>query len=409
MINEDPNFKANTQNASKISTNRSVTRSSRDEFSAKTIQTLRDMAGNVCSKPDCHVSTHGSKANRDGVVSVGVACHIKAAARGGPRYDPDQSSEQRKHRDNGIWMCQTHSRLIDADDSPYSVAVLVGWKTFAELRANEMVNSRSFTEVELRNAARLESAALLEQLISRISTITSPPAKADIVGKWDLSAAQQLAERSLENFDWSVLIPEPQDPVTHYFYNEYYLHLRDRERIVLAFSSKECDASYHACSPHMSFFEFEKTNEGWDLIAEGVGVFWGGGWGEPPEIEVLPISYETFGVFMKDGGGNQGWFNLRQSLHIKMGDTFKLVLELIVGQCAPDDRGWSSELRIIERPSGYHDIEVMRSGENGPQDLQVLDPVENGYATICDSNGKISSHDIFRFDGREYRRNIAIL
>ena len=408
MSNEDLNVKAMTNKSPKARVSKKAMRSGRDDFSAKTVHLLRDMAGNVCSKPDCHVHTHGSKAKRDGVFSVGVACHIKAASPGGPRYDPDQSPEQRKHPDNGIWMCQTHSRLVDADDSPYPVEVLEAWKHLAELRANEMVNKRAFTETELSNAARTESVALLEQLVNRIGVLTSSTATADIVGKWNLSAAQQLAEKALENADWSVLIPEPQQPVTHYFDNEYYLHLRDRERIVLAYSSKELDAEYHACSPHMSFFEFEKSNEGWNLIAEGIGVFWGGSWGNPPEIQILPISHETFGVFMKDGGGNQGWFNIRQSLHIKMGDTFKLVLELVVGQCAPDDRGWSSELRVVDRPNGYYDIEVTRSGDNGPKDLQMLDTVENGYATICDLNGKICSHDVFKFDGRQYRRDVAI-
>ncbi|WP_405119923.1 hypothetical protein [Pseudomonas leptonychotis] len=408
MINEDLNVKATEIESPKAMPDKKAMHSGRDGFSTKTIHMLRDRAGNVCSHPGCHVHTHGSKAELDGVFSVGVACHIKAAAPGGPRYDPDQSPEQRKHYVNGIWMCQTHSRLIDADDSRYSVEVLEEWKRLAELRANDMVNKRAFTESELSNAARTESVALLEQLVNRIGPLTSTSAKADIVGKWNLSTAQQLAERALNNADWSALIPEPQQPVTHYFENEYYLHLRDRERIVLAYSTKERDAEYHACSPHMSFFEFEKTSEGWNMIAEGIGVFWGGSWGNPPEIKLLPISHETFGVFMEDGGGNQGWFNMRQSLHIKMGDTFKLVLDLVVGQCAPDDRGWSSKLRIIDRPNGYYDIEVTRSGDNGPEDLQMLDTIENGYATICDSNGKICSHDVFKFDGRQYRRDIAI-
>ena len=199
MSTEDLNVKTTANKSPKARANKKAMRSSRDDFSAKTVRQLRDMAGNVCSMPECHVHTHGSKAKRDGSFSVGVACHIKAAAPGGPRYDPDQSSEQRKHPDNGIWMCQTHSRLVDADDSPYPVEVLEAWKHLAELRANEMVNKRAFTEIELNNAARTESVALLEQLVNRIGTPTPPTAKADIVGKWNLSAARKLAERALED------------------------------------------------------------------------------------------------------------------------------------------------------------------------------------------------------------------
>lgn len=91
MSDEDLNVKAITNKTPNARASKKSKRSGRDDFSAKTVQLLRDMAGNVCSKPDCHVHTHGSKAKRNGAFSVGVACHIKAAASGGPRYDPNQS------------------------------------------------------------------------------------------------------------------------------------------------------------------------------------------------------------------------------------------------------------------------------------------------------------------------------
>lgn len=147
----------------------------RDNFLASTVHRLRDMAGNVCSFPGCHVHTHGSKALRDGPFSIGVACHIKAAAPGGPRYDPDQTQAERKDIKNGIWMCQTHSKLVDADDSPYPVETLHEWKHLAEIRANEMVNKRAITESELNNAVHTGSVALLDRWVNRTgSPIDSP-------------------------------------------------------------------------------------------------------------------------------------------------------------------------------------------------------------------------------------------
>lgn len=124
------------------------------------------MAGDVCSKPDCHVHTHGSKAGREEAFSVGVACHIKTAAPGGPRYDAEQTSAERKHPDNGIWMCETHSRLVDADGMPYPVEVLNEWWKLAELRANEM-NRRAFTQAELSEAADRGPVKLLDKFINR--------------------------------------------------------------------------------------------------------------------------------------------------------------------------------------------------------------------------------------------------
>lgn len=139
----------------------------RDDFLAKTVQRLRDCAGNVCSYPDCYVHTHGAKASGDGALSVGVACHIKAAAPGGPRYDVTQTKDERRHIDNGIWMCQTHSRLVDADDSAYSVGTLLEWKIQAEIRSNSLVNQKSFTEKEIKAAVEEGTVSVLQRWVNR--------------------------------------------------------------------------------------------------------------------------------------------------------------------------------------------------------------------------------------------------
>lgn len=147
----------------------------RDDFIGSTSQKIRDSAGNVCSYPGCHVHTHGAKSNGEGTVSVGVACHIKAASPGGPRYDEQQTSDQRRHFDNGIWMCQTHSRLIDADDSAFSVETLLQWKRDAEVRSNSLLNQKSFTEKEVKVAAELGSVDLLHRFVNRANDPLETP------------------------------------------------------------------------------------------------------------------------------------------------------------------------------------------------------------------------------------------
>lgn len=67
-----------------------------------------------------------------GVTNVGVAAHISAASPGGPRYDETLSSEVRSDIANGIWLCQTHAKLIDDDELTYTSAVLRDWKDTAE-------------------------------------------------------------------------------------------------------------------------------------------------------------------------------------------------------------------------------------------------------------------------------------
>lgn len=71
----------------------------------------------------------------DKVVIVGVAAHIKAAAPGGPRYDPLQTTDERRHSSNGIWLCTTHAKQIDDDPAHFTVEKIKGWKQGAEQRS----------------------------------------------------------------------------------------------------------------------------------------------------------------------------------------------------------------------------------------------------------------------------------
>jgi hypothetical protein len=104
----------------------------RDDFSARTIDQLAKRAGTVCSNPGCGRPTFGAAQSHDGFLNVGVASHITAAAPGGPRYDPNLTSEQRRHQSNGIWLCQTHGKAVDSDDGHFTVELLREWKRLAE-------------------------------------------------------------------------------------------------------------------------------------------------------------------------------------------------------------------------------------------------------------------------------------
>ena len=107
-------------------------KSSRDDSSAKTRLNLSLRAGGRCSHPSCRAATSGPRVDPQLHVSVGVAAHIRAASQGGPRYDPQMSAEERRGIGNGIWLCQNHARLIDADADHYPVPLLEKWKQDAE-------------------------------------------------------------------------------------------------------------------------------------------------------------------------------------------------------------------------------------------------------------------------------------
>lgn len=104
----------------------------RDDFSAKTKDLLAKRVGYRCSNPACRKLTCGANDNPSDFTNIGVAAHICAAAEGGPRYDRNMSSDERKNYANGIWLCQSCSKLIDSDISRYTVDKLNRWKSNAE-------------------------------------------------------------------------------------------------------------------------------------------------------------------------------------------------------------------------------------------------------------------------------------
>jgi hypothetical protein len=107
----------------------------RDDFPKQTITEIAKGVGYRCSNPECTRPTVGANAAQDGTITIGVAAHICAASPGGPRYEPAQTREARRAKDNGIWLCQNCGRLVDADAQKFTVEVLTGWKRSAQERA----------------------------------------------------------------------------------------------------------------------------------------------------------------------------------------------------------------------------------------------------------------------------------
>jgi len=107
----------------------------RDYFSSKTKRLLADRVGHVCSNPDCRAPTSGPQLESDKAVVAGDAAHITAASPNGPRYNPSLTPEQRRHHNNGIWLCVSDARIVDRDKCRYTVEILCRWKVEAEEEA----------------------------------------------------------------------------------------------------------------------------------------------------------------------------------------------------------------------------------------------------------------------------------
>jgi hypothetical protein len=132
----------------------------RDDFTKATVGTLSRRAGFRCSLPFCRKLTVGPGATPDASFSRGTAAHIiSASPDSGPRADPAATREQRVSIDNGIWCCADHGRIIDADESRYTVTQLQDWKKNHEesilLEAGGCVFGRgAISSVTLSNIGR---------------------------------------------------------------------------------------------------------------------------------------------------------------------------------------------------------------------------------------------------------------
>lgn len=104
----------------------------RDDFVKADKELLARRVGYRCSNPDCRKLTSGPHTSNDKYINIGVAAHITAASKGGPRYDENISSEERKSTENGIWLCQDCAKLIDSDSQRYTIELIKTWKAAAE-------------------------------------------------------------------------------------------------------------------------------------------------------------------------------------------------------------------------------------------------------------------------------------
>lgn len=107
----------------------------RDDFSQSVKDLLANRVGWKCSNPNCRKPTRGAGVEKTSIINIGVAAHITAASKGGPRYDENITVQERKSFENGIWLCQSCSKLIDSDEIRYTVDILKRWKDISEQMA----------------------------------------------------------------------------------------------------------------------------------------------------------------------------------------------------------------------------------------------------------------------------------
>ncbi|MDB0440175.1 hypothetical protein C4R89_11575 [Clostridioides difficile] len=115
----------------------------RDEFTKTIKRRLAERCKYACSNPYCEAglnkpgATIASHPNGEGVDTIGEACHIEAASEGGPRFNKNMTREERRSINNGIWLCNVCSKIIDSEEDKYTVDILKRWKKDSEIEFND--------------------------------------------------------------------------------------------------------------------------------------------------------------------------------------------------------------------------------------------------------------------------------
>lgn len=193
------------------------------DFSESVKSTLAKRVAHICSNPDCNASTIGPNDDVNKATSNGDAAHIKGALPGSARYDQNQSDEERKNIENGIWLCAGCHRIVDADESHYTVEQLKEWKIQAENNARRKQGKTNQLEYKIilksrwchettdddRYVSRYKLVARLNLWYNnkdvRVISITGigGSGKTSLVGNWLKKNNAELSREVDSLFYWS--------------------------------------------------------------------------------------------------------------------------------------------------------------------------------------------------------------
>ncbi|MGA4364543.1 hypothetical protein [Pantoea ananatis] len=137
----------------------------RNEFKPKDKILLAQRSGYICSYPTCEALTIAPNEENTGKTSsVGMACHIYAAADGNnaKRVNTNMTDEEISDISNGIWMCYTHGKLIDTDEVRFTPLLLREWKDI-----NEKIASRR-QELGVDYLTALKSVSLNKLISNKV-------------------------------------------------------------------------------------------------------------------------------------------------------------------------------------------------------------------------------------------------
>ena len=125
------------------------------------VRRLDTLSRNECAAPDCEKALIA----RDGETIVSKICHIEAASKKGPRFNPEMSEDERRHYNNLILLCDECHGIIDnlENESDYPVALLREWKKEHESKGLTALNAKKSLLLVAINAIASSSLEDVEE------------------------------------------------------------------------------------------------------------------------------------------------------------------------------------------------------------------------------------------------------
>lgn len=106
-------------------------------ISLKTHKILWGKSGNKCSFPDCKIDLVMDESETDDPSVVGEEAHIVARKKNGPRGISELTKEQRDKYNNLILLCSVHHKVIDDQETTYTIELLKQYKKEHENWVNQ--------------------------------------------------------------------------------------------------------------------------------------------------------------------------------------------------------------------------------------------------------------------------------
>lgn len=131
-------------------------------YTDRDLKLLFGKAGMYCAFPDCRARLLAKATGADDEAVLAYIAHIVAHSDTGPRANPDFPAELRDRYPNLMLLCGHHHRLVDAQDSEYTVEQLRAWKedleAWVEERLTDGMRDINFSELEIVCKAIINNA-----------------------------------------------------------------------------------------------------------------------------------------------------------------------------------------------------------------------------------------------------------